>query len=291
MTQNMTSMLATRGRSFGRAGRIRGLGLSGQVALGVVLLAALIAVVGPMLATDDPLTIDLLSTFGGPTGGHLLGFDIQGRDVVSRLLVGARSSMIGPLMVVVLAMSAGTALAIAAAWRRGRVDAFISSGMDVVFAFPGILLAVLSVTIFGAGLIAAVVALSIAYTPYVARVMRAAALKERTLPYVEALQVQGASGLWICARHVIPNMVPYLVAQTTILFGYAMVDLAAISYLGLGVQIPKPDWGLMISENQSGIADGHTLPSLAAGLCIVVVVVAFNVLGDRLFSRAERIKR
>jgi peptide/nickel transport system permease protein len=125
----------------------------------------------------------------------------------------------------------------------------------------------------------------------VARVLRGAALKERSQPYVAALEVQGASAVSICFRHLIPNMMPLIVAQATILFGYAMVDLAAISFLGLGVQPPEPNWGVMISENQVGIAQGYPLPALVACACIVVVVIAVNVLGERLFEQAQRTHR
>jgi peptide/nickel transport system permease protein len=163
----------------------------------------------------------------------------------------------------------------------------ISSALDIAFAFPGIVLAILAAAVFGPSLLAATLAISIAYTPYVARVLRGAALKERSLLYVSALEVQGASALSICGRHLIPNMLPLIVAQATIMFGWAMVDLAAVSYLGLGVQPPNPDWGVMISENQAGILQGYPLPALAAGACIVVVVVAFNVLGERLYEAAQ----
>ena len=195
--------------------------------------------------------------------------------------------MLGPLAVVVGSMAAGVLLAVTAAWRRGASDAVISSGLDVLFAFPGILLAVLAAAVFGAGLTAAAIALAIAYMPYVARVLRGAALKERSQPYVAALEVQGASAASICLRHLIPNIMPLIVAQATILFGYAMVDLAAISFLGLGVQPPEPNWGVMISENQVGIPQGYPLPALVACACIVVVVIAVNVLGERLFEQAQ----
>ena len=159
----------------------------------------------------------------------------------------------------------GTLLAVIAAWRRGAVDAVISSSLDVLFAFPGILLAVLAAAVFGAGLTAASIALAVAYLPYVARVLRGAALKERSQPYVAALEVQGASATSICLRHIMPNIAPLIVAQATIMFGYAMVDLAAISFLGLGVQPPAANWGVMISENQVGIPQGYPLPALVAG--------------------------
>jgi peptide/nickel transport system permease protein len=268
--------------------RLRATGPAGVASACVIAVATFVAIFGTLLAPYSPVLTNLSLAWVGPSGGHLLGFDVQGRDVVSRLLAGAATSMLGPLAVVVLSMTAGALLAVVAAWRRGALDAVISSGLDILFAFPGILLAVLAAAVFGAGLPAAAIALSIAYTPYVARVLRGAALKERNQPYVAALEVQGVSAPGICLRHLVPNMLPLIIAQATIMFGWAMVDLAAISFLGLGVQPPNPNWGVMISENQTGIMQGYPLPALAAGVCIVVVVVAFNVLGERLFAEVDR---
>jgi peptide/nickel transport system permease protein len=272
---------------FRALARVRATGAAGVVSAIVVVAATFVAVFGPLLAPYDPELPNLDRAWIGLTGGHLLGFDVQGRDVLSRLLVGAQTSMLGPLVVVIISMITGVLLAIVAAWRRGAADAVISSGLDILFAFPGILLAVLATAVFGAGLPAAAIALSLAYMPYVARVLRGAAFRERSQPYVAAFEVQGASATSICLRHLIPNMLPLIVAQATILFGYAMIDLAAISFLGLGVQPPRPDWGVMISENQTGIVQGYPLPALAPGLCIVAVVIAVNVLGERLFEQAQ----
>jgi peptide/nickel transport system permease protein len=269
------------------ARRRRGFSLALIISAAVIVAAGLVAIAGPLIAPYDPNLPQLSQYFVGPSPEHLLGFDASGRDVLSRLLYGARTSMIGPLAVTLICMTLGSLLAVTAAWRGGAYDAVISSGLDIVFAFPGILLAVLAAAVFGAGLLAPVLALSIAYTPYVARVLRGAALRERAQPYIAALEVQGASSIAICLRHLIPNMLHLIVAQATTLFGYAMVDLAAISFLGLGVQPPAADWGVMISENRQGIFDGYPIPSLAAGLCIVVVVVAFNILGERLYERGE----
>ena len=269
------------------SGRLRQLGPAGLASAAVIAVATFAAVFGPLLAPYNPDLPNLSLAWVGPAGGHLLGYDFQGRDVLSRLLAGAPSAMIGPLAVVVLSLTAGAVLAVASAWRRGATDALVSSGLDILFAFPGILLAVLAATVFGAGLIAAAIALSVAYMPYVARVLRGAALKERNQPYVAALEVQGASGTSICLRHIVPNMMPLIVAQATIMFGWAMVDLAAISFLGLGVQPPAPNWGVMISENEVGVLQGYPLPAIAAGVCIVAVVIAFNVLGERLYERAQ----
>jgi len=270
---------------------LRGTGVAGLASAAVIAVATIAAVFGPLLAPYNPDLPNLSLAWVGPVGGHLLGYDFQGRDVLSRLLAGAQSSMLGPLAVVILSMAAGAVLAVVAAWRRGAADAVISSGLDILFAFPGILLAVLATAIFGAGLTAAAIALSIAYMPYVARVLRGVALRERSQPYVAALEVQGSSATTICLRHIIPNMLPIIVAQATIMFGWAMVDLAAISFLGLGVQPPQANWGVMISENQTGILQGYPLPALSAGVCIVAVVIAFNVLGERLFERAQAARR
>jgi peptide/nickel transport system permease protein len=281
-----------RGRMWtGALGVLRSTGAAGVASAAVIAVAIVLALIGPLVAPYSPVLPSLGLSWVGPAGGHLLGFDFEGRDVLSRLIAGAQSSMLGPLVVVLAAMILGTALAVVAAWRQGIADTVISSALDVLFAFPGILLAVLAAAVFGAGLTAASVALSVAYMPYVARVLRGAALKERGQPYVAALEVQGASAPAICLRHIVPNMLPLIVAQATIMFGWAMVDLAAISFLGLGVQPPAPNWGVMISENQPGILQGYPLPALAAGLCIVGVVIAFNVLGERLFERARAVQR
>ena len=184
-------------------------------------------------------------------------------------------------------MVAGSVLAVTAAWAGRWVDASISTVLDILFAFPAILLAVLAAAVFGAGLTAPTLALAIAYTPYIARVLRGAALRERAREYVAACEVQGLSAVAICARHLIPNLMPLIVAQATLLFGYAMVDFAAISFIGLGVQPPTADWGVMVASGQAGVLQGYPLESLTAGLCIVVVVVAVNLLGERLAADSE----
>jgi len=277
---------ATRPRSKALA-RLRATGPAGIASAVVIAVAMFVAVFGPLLAPYPPNLPNLSLAWAGPAGGHLLGYDFAGRDVLSRLLAGAPVTMLGPLAVVIVSVTAGTLLAVTTAWRRGASDAVISSGLDIVFAFPGILLAMLAAAVFGASLTAAAIALSIAYLPYVARVVRGAALRERSQPYIAALEVQGAPATSICLRHLVPNIAPLILAQATILFGYAMVDLAAISFLGLGVQPPAASWGGMIAENQDGIVQGYPLPALAAGVCVVTVVIAVNVLGERLFDQAQ----
>ena len=285
----MAPVTARRGRSIGSA--LRATGLIGMISAAVIIAATLAAIFGPLLAPFPPNLPNLSLAWVGPGGGHLLGFDFQGRDVFSRLLVGARTSMLGPLAVVAISVTAGSLLAIIAAWRRGPADAAISRRSRHPVRVPRHPARGAGRGGVRAGLTAAALALSVAYMPYVARVLRGAALKERSQPYVAALEVQGAKATVICLRHLIPNIAPLIVAQATILFGYAMVDLAAISFLGLGVQPPTANWGVMISENQTGIPQGYPLPALSAGLCIVAVVIAVNVLGERLFDQAQAVRR
>ena len=256
----------------------------------VVGVAVFLAIFGPLLAPHDPNYSQLEFQFVGPfqAKGYLLGFDSQGRDLLSRLMVGARTSMLGPFLVVVMSMALGVIISIIAAWRGGWTDSALGTVMDILFAFPGILLAVLAAAVFGAGLAAPTIALAIAYTPYIARVLRSAALRERARDYIAAAEVQGVSTFNICTRHLLPNLGPLVVAQGTLVFAWAMVDLAAISFLGLGVQPPTADWGVMVATGETGVLQGYPLESLSAGLCIVLVVVAVSLLGERVAAASER---
>jgi peptide/nickel transport system permease protein len=266
---------------------IAGIGVIGNIAAAGVVVLVILAVVGPWLAPQDPNAISFSSANAGPTAGHPLGFDSAGRDLFSRLLTGARSSLLGPLVVSLLATVVGTTVAVAAAWFRGWFDAVASIVLDILFAIPGLLLAVLAVAVFGRGLTAPAIALAIANTPYSARLVRSVAVAEASSPYIASLRVQGLSSWAICMRHLLPNVRPVVVAQAMITFSFATVDLAALSYLGLGVQPPQADWGLMVSQGQTAVLQGHVAESLWAGGCLVVAVVAINVLGTRLQDRAE----
>jgi peptide/nickel transport system permease protein len=258
----------------------------------VVAVAVFLAIFGSALAPHNPNFSQLQFQYVGPfqAKGYLLGFDSQGRDLLSRLMVGARTSMLGPAMVTVLTMAGGTLIAVVAAWRGGWADSILSTGMDILFAFPGILLAVLTAAVFGAGLTAPTIALAIAYSPYIARVLRSAAVRERARDYIAAADVQGLSAWRICIRHLVPNVAELIIAQGTLVFAWAMVDLASISFIGLGVQPPTADWGVMVQTGETGVLQGYPMESLSAGLCIVIVVVAVNLLGERMSDRSERNK-
>ncbi|MDA2812649.1 ABC transporter permease [Nocardiopsis sp. RSe5-2] len=251
----------------------------------VAALAVAAAVAAPLIAPYDPAGVDQLEVFGPPSAAHWLGTDDLGRDVLSRIIHGARPTLAGPALVVLVSGVLGTALGVAAAWFGGRTDAVLSRALEVVLAFPGLVLAVIAAAVLGTGFAAPVVVLSIAYVPVLARVVRAAAIREAHLPYVEALRLQGASGPTICLRHLLPNLAPLILVQSTVGFGYALLDLAAVNFLGLGLQPPAAEWGLMIADGRSAVLGGHPGQALFPAAAVVAVVVSVNVLGERLADR------
>ncbi|MFJ8039217.1 ABC transporter permease [Kitasatospora sp. NPDC096147] len=258
------------------------------VCLGFVALVVLAALLAPWLAPADPNAVELGNALAAPSAEHLLGVDASGRDTLARLLLGARTSLLGPLGVVVFSTLAGVAVGVTAAWRGGWLDSVLSRSTELVFAFPGMLLAILIVSVYGEGLLAPVIALAVAYLPYVSRLTRSLVLAERARPYVEAYQVQGHSGLQICLRHVIPGIAPVVLAQSTINFGYALIDLAGLSFLGLGVPALTPDWGRMVFDGQSAVQNGYPLSAILPCVAIVLTVVAFNVVGERWADQVAR---
>lgn len=267
----------------------RRIGSLGQPALVVsAVLAGLIAllgVVGPWLAPYDADATDILAASQGPSSEHWFGTDGLGRDLLSRVLTGARLSLAAPVLIVLICAVLGTALAIFSAWHGGRVDRMINRVLNVMFSVPGILVAVLASAVFGAGFWAPVLALGLIYTPYIARVVRSVAVRERERGYVESLQLAGMSSWRICLRHLVPNVLPIVLAQATYGLGSALVDFSAVSFLGLGIQPPTPEWGVMVGEGQSELLTGAMQQSLVAGTCIVVTVIVFNVLGAQLSNR------
>ncbi|GLX02398.1 ABC transporter permease [Microtetraspora sp. NBRC 16547] len=258
------------------------LGIAAAVIIALITLAALFA---PLIATHDPDIGSVVQRYQGPSAEHLLGTDQSGRDLFSRLLYGARTSLFGAAVVVLLAGGGGAVLALVAAWFGRNVDAFLGRVLDLLFAFPNLLLAILAVAVFGTGLAQVTIALAISYVPYTARVLRSVALRERRLAYVQAAELQGLSGLVVSLRHILPNIVPQILTGAAINFGYAMIDLAALSFLGLGVQPPTADWGLMVSQGKDSLLQGYPQQSMLAGTCIVVAVAAFSVIGERLGGR------
>ncbi|MET9674924.1 ABC transporter permease [Streptomyces sp. NPDC006482] len=271
--------------------RVLGQGPLFTVSVAVLVALVLVALFAPFLAPYDPEAVDLTSSLVGTSADHLLGTDQSGRDILSRLLYGARTGLLGPLLVVAVSTLLGTLIGVVAAWRGGWADTLLSRSMDMVFAIPGLLLAILLVTVVGSGMTAPVIAMAVAYTPYVGRLVRGIARQEKARPYIEAYRVQGWSGWTVSVRHLLPNIAPTVFAQSAMNFGYALMDLAALSYLGFGVQPPTADWGAMINEGQSAVQQGAMLPALAPSACIVLAVVAFGIVGEGLADRIAKRER
>lgn len=255
--------------------------------IGIVAITAVIAVIGPWIAPYDPNQTDVLAASKGISPAHWLGTDSLGRDIFSRALAGAQQSFAGPALIVLISGTAGTAIALFSAWQGGAIDRAITRALNVMFSVPGILVAVLTAAVLGAGFLGPVLALGIVYTPFIARVVRSVAVVERKRGYVESLQLAGASSLRIGLRHILPNLTPIILAQTTYGFGAALVDFSVISFLGLGVQRPTAEWGVMVAEGRAELLNGAMLQSGVAGSLIVVTVVAFNVLGAKIATNLE----
>lgn len=263
--------------------RIPALAVAGLVVLGVMVL---ITVAGPLLGRYDPNEGDLLQSLAGPSSEHWLGTDGAGRDVLARLIYGARLSLLGPLLVVIAAAAIGVPLGVAAGYAGGWLDSVLSRTFDLIFAFPALLLAAVIVASFGPGFTTTVLAITVIYVPLMARVVRSRVAVERTKPYVDALRVQGFGSWRIATRHVLPGMSTLVVGTTALYFGYALLDLAGLSFLGFGVQPPTADWGSMLWYAGQSV---YVMPVGVVGpaAAIVISVVSLNLLGDWLVQRAD----
>jgi peptide/nickel transport system permease protein len=247
----------------------------------IVVLLILIAVLAPVVAPRDPNDGELSESLTVPGTTHLLGADKNGRDVLSRLIYGSRTALIGAALVVIISELVGVPIGIWAAYRGGWVDETITRVWDMLLSFPPLLLAFAVVAAFGPGLLFAALALGILYVPFIARVVRSVTLVQKEMAYTEAARALGYGQARIIFRHILPNCISPVIVVTTIDVAYAMLDLAALSYLGLGVQPPTADWGTMLSEGQFVLLNAPHL-AVASGCAIVVAVLGFNLLGDGL---------
>ena len=263
------------------------LGIGGKLAAGFLLVVTLAAIFAPIIAPQDPNALNLLDGLQNPSWAHLLGQDASGRDLLSRLIWGARLSLLGPSAVVALSLVVGVPLGVVAGWRGGFVDTVVSRVSDAVLAFPPLLLAIVIAAAFGAGFLTAIVAIAITYVPLLARVVRGLVLVEREKPYVEAFRCHGFGTLALVSKHVYPNVSAKVSVQAAVSFGYALIDLAGLSFLGLGVQPPTSDWGSMLAEGRSSLLINPT-EVIVVALTIALTVLSINVLGDALTAWAEK---
>jgi peptide/nickel transport system permease protein len=251
--------------------------------LGAAILAALalLALGAPWWRLRDPIRTAAPEALLPPGANHLLGTDQFGRDVASRVVYGARISLTVGLVSVSIAVLLGTPLGLLSGFYGGRLDAFVMRMMDVLLAFPGILLALAIVSILTPGLTNVMIAVGLAAVPAYARLMRATTLATREFLYVEAARAMGGRDLFILARYVLPNVVAPLIVTATLGLGTAILSAAALSFLGLGSQPPTPEWGRMLSEGRDYLREAWWI-STFPGLAIMATVLAMNLLGDGL---------
>lgn len=254
------------------------LALFGLIILGVLVVAAILNARIAPYGFNEVIVEDRLEA---PSLRHPFGTDDLGRDVFSRVLLGARVSLLVGVVAVGISLTAGTLFGLLAGYYGGRVDDAIMRMMDVLFAFPAMLMAIAVLAILGPGTTNAMIAIGIVYTPIFARVTRGSVLSVREEVYVRAARSIGARDARLIALHVLPNVLPPIIVQTSVSLAFAILSEAALSFLGLGTQPPNPSWGRMLAEGRGFIQQAWWM-AVFPGLAIFLTVFAFNVLGDSL---------
>ena len=274
----LTSPRARRRRLLRKRFLRRPMAVAGLV---VVIGFVVVAIFAPLLAPYPPGATDFNALLAHPSTKHLLGTDSLGRDVLSRIIWGARASMQAGFFSTVLAILVAVPIGMVGGYYRGWIDTAVARVTDVLLAFPFLILAVAFAAIFGASLLNATLALGIGAVPGLIRVARGETLALREEDCIPAAIANGAGDATIIFRHILPNMTSTLIVQATVTIPAAIVGEAVLSFLGLGVQPPTPSWGTMLQDAQSYLS---TAPRLAIfpGLAIVIAALAFNVLGDGL---------
>lgn len=247
----------------------------------IVLALALMAAFGSAIAPYDPMAMDFTARFAPPSWAHLFGTDDFGRDIFSRVLYGASISFRVAIIAVGISGVAGVTLGLMAGYLGGWIDELIMRVMDILFAFPAVLLAITVMAILGRGVENAMIAIAIVYAPIFARVTRGAVISVRDREFVTAARALGQSQAMIMLRHVLPNALGPIIVQTSLSLAFAILAEAALSFFGLGTQPPEPSWGRMLSEGRGFL---HLAPwmGIFPGLAIMISVLGFNTLGDGL---------
>lgn len=252
--------------------------------VGLILLALIVggAIFAPYIAPYDPVELELGAQFREPfTEGYLLGTDQFGRDLLSRLLWGGRASLMISLAATVISMGIGIPIGLFVGYVGGRVDNLVMRVVDVLLAFPYLLLAIVIVGALGPGLTNAMLAVAVGGIPFYVRLLRGLVISVRNQQHVEAARALGGTDLRILLKHVVPLLYPYLIVSFTLNAGWIILQASSLSFLGLGAQPPSPEWGAMLAENRQFVTmSPHTV--LVPGAAILTVVLALNLVGDAL---------
>jgi peptide/nickel transport system permease protein len=247
------------------------------IVCGFLLLTAL----APLFTPFDPFDQDLSSALAGPSAAHIFGTDQYGRDLLSRIIYGSRTALLAILVADGIGLLFGTTLGLVAGFEGGKVDAGIMRMVDVLLAFPYLLLALIIVAALGPSLINSIVAIGVVYTPQYARLIRGQVLAIKTTEYVLAARAIGAGTGRIMLRHILPNSFTPLLVMATLQAGTVVVETAGLSFLGLGAQPPSPDWGALLADGQGYFLTAWWIATFP-GLAIFAVVIGFNLFGDAL---------
>jgi len=251
------------------------------VGAAIMLVVVASAVLAPSIAPYDPIDQEFTSQLRPPSTTHLFGTDEFGRDIFSRVVFGARIALNIGVLADAIATVLGILFGVVAGYVGGRLDALVTRIIDVVLAFPYLLLAMIVVAILGPGLTNAMIAIAIVYTPQFARVVRGVVLSVKEQDFVEAARAMGSGPTRILARYVLPNIVSPVIVMATLTVGFMIVETAGLSFLGLGASPPAPEWGSMLATGRSYMLAAPWITTFP-GLAILVTVVAFNLVGDGL---------
>lgn len=255
------------------------------VGLAILLFWIGCATIGQTLV--DPLADDILSALLPPSPEHWFGTDQLGRDMFARVIAGSRDILVVAPLATLLGIACGTLLGLVMGFFPGLVDDILSRLIEAVLALPLLILALVALTALGASNSTVIVAIGLAFTPQVARVVRSAVMSERHLDYVAAARLRGETALYIMGVEILPNILPPIMVELTVRLGYAIFTVATLSFLGVGLQPPSPDWGLAISENYALIGGGYWWTVLFDALAIGSLVVSINLIADGLSGALE----
>ncbi len=259
--------------------------LAGAIIVGIFVICAIF---GELIAPDDPFETNPLNDLAAPSWEHLFGTDRVGRDVFSRVIVGARDIMIVAPAATLLGTVLGTILGLVTGYYRGAVDDVLSRIIDAFLAIPVVILGMLAITALGPSNLTIIIVIGLVFAPVIARTVRAAVLQEVGMEYVAAAKLRNERTSYVLFAEILPNVMGPVLVEFTVRLGYAIFTVATLSFLGFGIQPPAPDWGLQVVASYGLISGGYWWPVLFPALAIAILVIGVNLLADGIAKAFER---